>query len=168
MSMENLSATKPTPSFTTPRSILHADPASLSHSFYLSLHGATDVVLPLDDAPDTPYLSHMERPLDTNCLDVLASTATPLDALLEQEVEPMRHLVLTNFDWFWGAIEHELTERQFQIFQLYHMYGYPQWRVAEILQLKGGQAVVAQILHVCESRLRKRLSPLLSALLSLP
>ena len=141
-------------------------PPSTSRTYYATLDGQTDLVLPLDDAPDTPYLSHMEVPLESTLLDAIDNqTASPLDLLIAEEEEPIRQKILSHFNWFWEAIEEELTARQFQIFQLRHMYGYTQSKIAEILHLRGGQAVVAQILHVCEVRLQKKFTPLLEPLL---
>lgn len=167
--MESSLESTNTLSSTTPNSVLSFDPSTLSHSFYLSTQGLTNIDLPLDDSPNTPYLSYMEVPVEDVVMESLDRHVT-LNSKETEEIpqEPIREVVLTNFNWFWSVVEQELTKRQFQILQLYYMYGYSQQKIADMLQLRGGQAVVAQILQVSYARLRRRLGNLLAPLLRLP
>lgn len=136
----------------------------------VSFPGVTDSVLPLDDAPDTPYLSSMEVPIDDVMLEgffhsnVQREEKDPLEAL----VESSRSVVMAGVgDYLLDAIQQELTIKQYQIFYLYYLNNYTQEQIANMLQLGGGQPVVAQMLHLCEMKLRKKLGPAFKALLRL-
>ena len=119
-----------------------------------SLPGQTDTMLPIWDTVDTPYLSSMEIPIDEKDFDRLASN---VDASEEVEESSRHSLLEVVGHYLWDVIEIELTPKQFQIFYLYYMHNFTQGQIAKILQLHGGQAVVAQMLHISETRLRKRL-----------
>lgn len=131
--------------------------------------GQTDSILPIDDAPDTPYLSHMEVPLDIDYLDSVAlHMIDPLDELeqLEEQGPTLRSQLLDSLE-LWDRVEESLTPKQFQIFELYYLKDMTQEQIAEILQLQGGQAVVSQMLNICRARLLRRLGPLLEPILKL-
>lgn len=131
--------------------------------------GMTDTILPIDDAPDTPYLSHMEVPIDSDYLDSMAyQAADPLEQLEKQEEQGLtiREQLLDSLD-LWDRVEESLTSKQFQIFELYYLKDMTQEQIADILQLQGGQAVVSQMLNICRARLLRRLGPLLEPILKL-
>ena len=137
-------------------------------SVLASLPGQTDTKLPIWDTVDTPYLSSMEIAIDDRDLDSYAhgNAVNSVEEELDDIEETTREIMLQQVgQYLWDVIERELTLKQYQIFYLYHIHHFTQGQIADILQLRGGQAVVAQMLYSCRARLRKRLGSAIASLL---